>query len=99
MGALGPSCLSLIDHRESPGRTITCSAARAPLLDPCKSFACDVSLALAIAGKTTRSTTHSANAAMGAYAYRLSLVNKVFPLYLEKCQDDTVKARQRAYLW
>jgi hypothetical protein len=52
-----------------------------------------------MAGETNRSTAHNANAAMGAYAHRLSVVNKMFPLYLEECQDDTVKARQRACLW
>jgi hypothetical protein len=37
---------------------------------------------VAVAGKNARSTAQSADAAMGAYAYRaylLSLANKVFP--------------------
>jgi hypothetical protein len=76
----GPSHCALIDHRESPGATTTRSVAPAARSVTCGSFACGVALAVAVAGETARTTAHSANATSGAYAHRLSLVNKVSPL-------------------
>jgi hypothetical protein len=72
-----------MDHKESPGATTTWWAGRTAVSWAfARALVLGVSSAVATAGKSARSTAQSANAAIGAYAYRaylLSLANKVFP--------------------